>query len=143
MLWNFVLTVGSSAIVWTLEIHAETTTSAANMSYYNYIVFLFDWWRISHAKIIRCMNTSKDKIDRNKNVVSVHIRCSNCSACPYCIHTILIVLRHPYKSLLTTTICTTQRLVHIIYILWITIFMYFILLHAYRNHILHTYIHIL
>lgn len=83
------------------------------------ILFLFDRWRISHAKIIRCMNTSKDKIDRNKNVVSVHIRCSNCSAGPYCIHTILIVLRHPYKSLLTTKIYTTQRLVHIIYIIYI------------------------
>jgi hypothetical protein len=83
VLWNFVLTVSSSAIVWTLEILAETTTSAANMSYVIIILFWFDRWRISHAKIIRYMNTSKDKIDRNKNVVSVHIRCSNCSVCPY------------------------------------------------------------
>lgn len=83
VLWNFVLTVGSSAIVWTLEILAETTTSAANMSYVIIILFWFDRWRISHAKIIRYMNTSKDKIDRNKNVVSVHIRCSNCAVCPY------------------------------------------------------------
>lgn len=84
----------------------------------------------------------KTKIDRNKNVVSVHIRCSNCSACPCCIHTILIVLRHPFKSQLTTTIynATFSAYNIYIYILWIMIFMYFIITCVSQSHTLHTYI---